>query len=146
MKLGGKVALVTGSARRVGKVIALAPKSETGYLERGQTLMVQNQFDAALADYNKAIEINPRFAEGHLFLAKLYVDQNQTLDEAVKLARKGLELNPSPEVAPLGHFVMADVYAREGRKAESLREAALGRALESRVKQTAARPAVASSP
>ena len=85
---------------------------------------------AQLDAYQKAIEINPNFAEGHLFLAKLYLDLNRTLDEAVRLARKGLELAPSSEYAPLGHYVMADVYAREGRKADSVRQAALGRALE----------------
>jgi choline-sulfatase len=90
---------------------------------------------AQLAAYRKAIEINPRFAEGHLFLAKLYLDLNQTLDEAARLARTGVDLDPSSEFAPLGHYVIADVYAREGRPAESARQAALGRALEARLKQ-----------
>ena len=93
---------------------------------------------AQVEAYKKAIEINPNFAEGHLFLAKLYLDLNQTLDEAVRLARKGLELGPSSEYAPLGHYVIADVYAREGRIAESARQAALGRALEARIKQRTA--------
>ncbi len=98
---------------------------------------------AQLEAYRKAIEINPRFAEGHLFLAKLYVDQNQTLDEAAALARKGLELDPSSALAPLGHYVIADVYAREGRTAESQRQAALGRALEDRLKQKGGRAPLA---
>ena len=45
---------------------------------------------AQLEAYKKAIEINPNFAEGHLFLAKLYLDLGQKLDEAVRLAQKGL--------------------------------------------------------
>ena len=80
-------------------------------------------------------EANPHFAEGHLFLAKLYIDLNENLDEAARLARKGLELRPSPELAPLGHYVLADVYAREQRTDDSLREAALGRALEMRMRR-----------
>jgi len=79
----------------------------------------------------QSIESNPRFAEGHIFLAKAYLDTNQNLAEALTLARKGLELHPSPSVAPLGHYVMADLYSRQGRPADSQREAALGRALES---------------
>src|SRR4051794_12998256 len=80
--------------------------------------------------FKLAIEINPSFAEGHLFLAKAYLDQEQRLDEAVQLARKGLELAPASEYAPLGHYVIADVLSRQGRRAEADQEAARGRALE----------------
>jgi len=85
---------------------------------------------AQIDAYKKAIEMNPSFAEGHLFLAKAYLDQEQRLDEAVRLARRGLELAPTSEYAPLGHYVIADVYSRQGRAAEAAQEAARGRALE----------------
>jgi choline-sulfatase len=84
--------------------------------------------------FKKAIEMNPSFAEGHLYLAKAYLDQERQLDEAVQLARKGLELAPTSEYAPLGHYVIADVLSRQGRRAEAEREAALGRALERRAR------------
>ena len=38
--------------------------------------------------------MNPSFAEGHFFLAKAYLDAGDRLDEAVRLARKGIELDP----------------------------------------------------
>jgi choline-sulfatase len=85
---------------------------------------------AQIDAYRKAIEMNPSFAEGHLFLAKLYLDLEQQLDEAVRLARKGIELAPDAEYAPLGHYVIADVYARQGRRMDAEHEAARGRALE----------------
>jgi len=88
----------------------------------------QGQIDA----YRHAIESNPSFAEGHLYLAKLYLDLGQNLDEAVRLARHGIELAPESEYAPLGYYVIADVYSRQGRRAEAEREAARGRALEGR--------------
>lgn len=78
----------------------------------------------------KSIEANPRFAEGHFFLAKLYLDQGQRYEEAIVLARRGTDLRPRPEVAPLGHYVLADLYNRTGRHADSAREASRGRALE----------------
>ena len=84
--------------------------------------------------YKKAIEINPSFGEGHLFLAKVYLDAGQNLDEAVRLARRGLELAPESEYAPLGHYIVADVYSRQGRSADAEREAARGRALEGRTR------------
>jgi choline-sulfatase len=83
-----------------------------------------------IESFRKAIEMNPSFAEGHLYLAKAYLDQEQNLDEAVRLARKGIELAPRSEYAPLGHYVIADVLSRQGRRAEAEQEAARGRALE----------------
>jgi arylsulfatase A-like enzyme/Tfp pilus assembly protein PilF len=88
--------------------------------------------EGQIAALKQSIESNPRFAEGHIFLAKTYLDAGRNLDEAIRLARKGLELKPSPSVAPLGHYVLADIFSRQGRAAESAREAAAGRALEAR--------------
>ncbi len=117
--------------------IELYPASFKAQFNLGRLYEAIGDVPAQLTAYKKAIEINPSFAEGHLFLAKLYLDLNQHLDEAVQLARTGLELAPSSEYAPLGHYVMADVYAREGRTADSVRQAALGRALETRIKPRA---------
>jgi arylsulfatase A-like enzyme/Tfp pilus assembly protein PilF len=79
------------------------------------------------AAYRKSIEINPRFAEGYFYLAKLYLDQGRQLDEAIALARRGLEVGPHSEYAPLGHYVLADIYSRRGMFAESRREASRGK-------------------
>ena len=79
------------------------------------------------AAYRKAIELNPRFAEGYFYLAKLYLDQGRNLDEAIALARRGLDVGPRSEYAPLGHYVLADIYSRRGMAAESQREASRGR-------------------
>ena len=76
----------------------------------------------------QAIDGNPRFAEGHLFLAKAYLDEGRDLPGAIELARKGLELKPRADMVPFGHFVLADLYNRVGRAADAAREVALGRA------------------
>lgn len=84
----------------------------------------------------QSIVSNPRFAEGHFFLAKAYLDAGSHLQEAAEFAQKGLELAPKSEYAPLGHYVLADVYNRQGRAREGAQELARGRALESRTKKS----------
>ena len=79
------------------------------------------------AAYRKAIELNPRFAEGYFYLAKLCLDQGNRLVEAAALAQRGLAVNPRSEYAPLGHYVLADVYSRQGKFADSRREAEIGK-------------------
>jgi arylsulfatase A-like enzyme/Tfp pilus assembly protein PilF len=82
------------------------------------------------AAFRKAIELNPYFAEGYFYLAKLYLDQGRNYDEAIELARRGVALGERSSFAPLGHYVLADLYNRKGRAADAQREAEKGRALE----------------
>jgi choline-sulfatase len=84
-----------------------------------------------IAALEQSIQSNPGFAEGHFFLAKAYLDSGTKLPEAIQLAQKGLQLAPRSEYASLGHYVLADLYNRQGRGADAAREVALGRALDS---------------
>jgi tetratricopeptide (TPR) repeat protein len=86
--------------------------------------------EGQLRELRRAIDLNPSFAEGYFFLAKAYLDREQQLDEAVALARKGLALDPRGEYAPLGHYVLADVFGRQGKRTEAELEAGRGQALE----------------
>ena len=90
--------------------------------------------EGQVAALKQSIEANPRFPEGHFFLAKAYLDMGTQFDEAVRLARKGLELAPKSENAPLGHYVLADIFNRQGRAREAAHQVAMGRALEGRTK------------
>jgi arylsulfatase A-like enzyme/Tfp pilus assembly protein PilF len=80
----------------------------------------------------QSIDANPRFAEGHIYLAKAYLESGANFAEAIQLAKKGVELAPKSAFAPLGHYVLADLYNRLGRPQEAAREVGLGRALEAR--------------
>jgi tetratricopeptide (TPR) repeat protein len=121
---------VTRAIDEYKKEIDLHANSYKAWFNLGRLYERIGDRAAQAAAYRKAIEINPSFAEGHLFLAKLYVDLEQNLEEAARLARKGVDLAPESEYAPLGHYVLADVLSRQGRKAEAAQEVARGRALE----------------
>jgi tetratricopeptide (TPR) repeat protein len=86
------------------------------------------------AAFRAAIESNPDFAEGHLFLAKLQLDRGNRA-EAISLARRGIALNPDAEFAPLGHFIIADAYAADGRPDQAARERAEGQRLAARARK-----------
>jgi arylsulfatase A-like enzyme/Tfp pilus assembly protein PilF len=80
--------------------------------------------------FEKAVETNDKFAIGHLYLAKFYLDSGD-LEKAQEMALKGIELGPEPEMAPLGHFILADVYNRQGRFADAQRELRTAQRLQS---------------
>jgi len=90
-------------------------------------------------EYRKAIELNPGFAEGYFYLSKLFLDQGRSFDEAVTLAKKGLEVGPASPYAPMGHYLLADLYNRAGRQSEADAQLRLGRELERRLGARAGR-------
>lgn len=93
----------------------------------------------ALPLFERALTINPRFAEGYFYLAKTQLDANQTA-AALASARKGLAVDRRSSVAAMGYFVMADVYARNGRMADAERAFSRGRALEKKLRATPSAP------
>jgi choline-sulfatase len=123
-----------GAIAEYKKEIALDPKSHMAQFNLGKVYERLGNVNEQRSAYRAAIDSNPEFAEGHLFLAKLYLDLGQH-GEAIALARKGIALRPDSEYAPLGHFVIADAYARDGRAAEAAAEAAEGRRLAARTRK-----------
>jgi len=83
----------------------------------------------AVDHFRAAVEANPSFASGYFYLAKGLLDAGD-LKASEQAALRGLASNPDSEIRPLGHFVLADVYTRMGRRRDAAREVALGRRLE----------------
>jgi tetratricopeptide (TPR) repeat protein len=55
--------------------------------------LVQGQYDQAITDYNKAIEINPRYAEAYNNRGGTYSQIGQ-YDQAISDCTKAIEINP----------------------------------------------------
>ncbi len=110
--------------------LELHPNNFKAAFNLGKLYEAQRRPAEQEAAYRTAIAANPEFGEGYFYLAKLLLDQGRGFDEAVTLARKGLEVAPASAYAPLGHYVLADLYSRLGRAAEAAAEAQKGRELE----------------
>jgi arylsulfatase A-like enzyme/Tfp pilus assembly protein PilF len=81
--------------------------------------------------------IAPDFHEVWFYLAKAYLDLGEParLADAVAAAQEGLRKAPTAASAPLGHYVLADVYSIQGRLAESREQLRRGQALEARLRE-----------
>jgi arylsulfatase A-like enzyme/Tfp pilus assembly protein PilF len=84
----------------------------------GRTREARERFEQATA-------LAPDFAIGRLYLAKVLLDAGD-LAGAEREAKAGLSLSPDPSLAPLGHYVLADVYNRQGRLADARSEQRTG--------------------
>ncbi len=77
------------------------------------------EFNKAIKEFKSCIEKNEEYPNAYVFLAKAYMDTEKNLNEAEKLALKGLELKPDLRTNVLAHFVLADIYNRLGRYEKS---------------------------
>jgi choline-sulfatase len=111
--------------------IARSPLTYQAQFNLAKILASAGRTADAIGHFQQAIDANPAFGSGYLYLAKARLDMDD-LDGAEAAAMKGMTLNPDAEIAPLAHYVLADVYSRRGRPKEAEREAAKGRKLEIR--------------
>lgn len=84
-----------------------------------------------IAELRRVTEESPDFATGRFFLAQALLAAGD-LAGARTEAQKGLALDDESSLAPLGHYVLADIYAREGRPREAEAEVRRGKAIEAR--------------
>jgi tetratricopeptide (TPR) repeat protein len=83
----------------------------------------------ALMHFRAAVDKNPEFGTGYLYLAKALLDAGD-LTAAEQSAKRGLASKPDSSMAPLGHYVLADVYAQQGRESDAARHVAAGKRAE----------------
>ena len=100
----------------------------------GKLLEQRGDTQGQLLAFRRAVEVNPDFAEGHLFLAKLILDAGMDPVEGAALANRGIEAAPRGNYAPLGHYLLAEALSRQGRSVEAAAEIERGRLLEARLR------------
>ena len=81
-----------------------------------------------------SIEKAPDFGPPYWYLAREELGAGRVA-EAKDLALRGLAAQPVSEVAPLGHYVLADVYNREGRADAAREEVAKAQRMESALRR-----------
>jgi arylsulfatase A-like enzyme/cytochrome c-type biogenesis protein CcmH/NrfG len=117
---------VAGAITEYEAEIASSPMLYQPHFNLARLLAAGGRVPEALAHFKAAVDKNPEFGTGYLYLAKTMLDAGD-LQGAEQAAQRGLKLNPDPAIRPLGHFVLADVYAGMGRDTDARRQVALGR-------------------
>ena len=77
------------------QLAAEQPKNSLNYMFLGRLQSRLEHFEAAERSFQKVQELAPQSAEGYRALAELYLRTNRKIDQAPRLARRVLELEPS---------------------------------------------------
>jgi tetratricopeptide (TPR) repeat protein len=118
-----------GARRAYEAELALDARAYRASFNLGRLLLRSGRPDEAAPRFAEAVRSNPGFGTGHLYLAKAQLDRGD-LAAALASARLGLDRAPEAGTAPLGHYVLADVYTRMGRPRDAARAVAEARRLE----------------
>ena len=88
------------------------------YNNRGHIYLNEGKNDLALLDFNKAIELQPTYANAYNNRGTLYMNENKN-DEALKDFDKAVELNPGSEAF---HLSRANALKNKNKFQEALME------------------------
>ena len=84
--------------------------------EKGRAALIDDKnVPSGIAYLEKAISLDPKYAEAHLLLSTAYLDNNQ-MDKAERELHKTLEITPQSATTI---FLLGDVYRRQQKYAEA---------------------------
>ncbi|HEY3174869.1 MAG TPA: sulfatase-like hydrolase/transferase [Candidatus Polarisedimenticolia bacterium] len=113
------------------KEISLHPHSFKAQFNLSRLLGLSGDVKGQVGELRAAMEDNPEFHVGRYYLSKALLDAGD-LAGAEREAKRALEASPENYYAPLGQYVLADVYARSGRTVAAQEAVRRGRELEAR--------------
>jgi arylsulfatase A-like enzyme/Tfp pilus assembly protein PilF len=123
-----------GEAERLYREeLAVYADAGKAHFNLAQLLRERGDRDAYLAQLRLGVEQAPDFGACYFFLAREELGAGR-LEEAADLATRGLKVDNVSDVAPLGYYVLADVYNRQGRSAESAEAVEKARRLEETIR------------
>lgn len=109
--------------------IADSPKNYKALYNLARLFRISGRESEELEALKKAIAANPDFPLSYFYLARIYLNRGENYAEALRLVKKGLELNPDQSNLPLGYFLLADLYNRLGDNEKSRAFARKGQTL-----------------
>jgi tetratricopeptide (TPR) repeat protein len=94
--------------------------------DQGFNFFAKGMLDEAVAEYKKAIELEPQFAMAYMALSMAY-EKKGLFDDAIETVKKAIELDPED---PLLHTSLSKFYQRKGMIPEAEKEKAIAAGLQ----------------
>jgi len=107
---------ISTSPKMTAKEFAESQTHADYYFYEGSKALLQKDYDQAISDYTKAIEINPTFAEVYYGLGVAYCNQGN-LSQAISDYTKAIEINPNLAEA---YDSRGDAYHNQGNLSQAI--------------------------
>src|SRR5206468_595622 len=99
--------------------LKIAPEDYLTTWKLGNIYLVRKQYDLALQYLEKAVLQKPDLGQAHRDLGKALIGTDGNMERAVAHLKRVVQLAPEE---PTSHYLLAQVYKKQGRKAEQQKE------------------------
>src|SRR5437867_12026983 len=99
--------------------LKIAPENYLTTWKLGNIYLIQKRYDQALQYLEKAVQQRPDLGQAHRDLGKALIQTDGNMERAVAHLNKVVQLAPEE---PTSHYLLAQVYKKQGRKAEQQKE------------------------
>lgn len=99
--------------------IKVNPENLKAHFNVARLYREREEKELEIEHLEKVVELAPDFQVGLLYLAKAYLDEGKSLDRAINLAKKGIELDPKSKYAVFGYYILSDIYSLMGEGTKS---------------------------
>jgi tetratricopeptide (TPR) repeat protein len=108
----------------IERVVELEPDNADNYLAVGMLSLEMRRFDKSEAGFKRTIELAPKLPDGYRELARLYTMLRRKPREAVKLAKRAVQLEGTAE----DYYILSCAHMNNNQTSEAL--SAIRKALE----------------
>jgi superkiller protein 3 len=88
-----------------------SPDNAEAFVGLGDARQAKGQYDEAIAEYRKALQLEPENARVHFGLGKIYYNEKQLYHEAVAEYERAIQLDPKFVEA---HLSLGEIYEEKG--------------------------------
>jgi tetratricopeptide (TPR) repeat protein len=99
------------------KTVELSPDWAEAWVGLGDIRQAKGQFDEAVADYKRALLLEPNNARVHFGMGKIYYNEKQDYHQAVAEYQRAIALDPALLEA---HLALGEAYEEKGLYQESI--------------------------
>ncbi len=95
---------------------ATNPGNYAAQFNLARLLLKEGRLPEATTRFQAAVDARPEFAEGYLYLAKALLDGGRLDGAETAASDRAHRSGQTASIAPLGHYVLADIYSRRGAR------------------------------
>ena len=112
---------VTEAADIFNSLIESAPENPVGYYRLGLLQQASRQYDAAMANFEKALSIDPKLIDVFTHVIRVHAAQKEYSPALERCERQLQRYADSPESAAVIHNLKGDLYLAQGLKAAAIK-------------------------
>jgi arylsulfatase A-like enzyme/tetratricopeptide (TPR) repeat protein len=109
---------LSDARKAYAREVELQPNSVAARFNLANLLLRSGDGAGAEDQLRQLLKEDPDEPRANLFLARALLARSASPEEALPFVKHGLDKSTTPDLKALGYFLLADIYSRQGRRAD----------------------------